>query len=251
MKTMCVSFCRVINNCTKITVQKSLHGKLYFYTYFQLQDGNTLYDYDIKVNHVIQVLLRCETHDTTVNKEDINQTVDDNIENNCEHNKEFLEEDEYYCVGDFVDGLHPHVGAWFEAKIVRIAVDLQSLQHIYHVNFEKYSLGTDVPLELKHIRPQACIKISFDALFEGDLVLANFNNNSATERGYWHDCRIEKIIKEERKLYASVFMGDATLIKQRIKFIDEIYKIETNIKRDLRSQHDQQLIQFGSKSKRK
>ncbi len=197
-------------------------------------------------------MLRCESdsNETTVTDSDsIVEKNNDSITETYNKDEVFIEEDEYYRVGDSVDALNTDMGAWFEAKLIKISSN-SSFEHKYYVDFEKHSIGTNVPLELHQIRPKSSVLISFDNIKEGDIVLANFNSNSTKERGYWYDCKIEKKFQFETKLLATIFMGEVTLKRQQIQFIDEIYKIETNIKRNMRSKDDEVLFQF-SECKRK
>ena len=175
-----------------------------------------------------------------------------NQTNSDQNNKdeEFIDEDDYYRVGDYVDALDSDTGAWFEARVTKISSINSNEENKYYVIFERESIGSNIALGLQQIRPQSSTKIAFDDLREGQVVLANFNSDSNKERGYWYECRIDKKLNTNKTLYVSVYMADIALKRQKIRFIDEIYKIETNIKRSERSIDDEVLIQFGAKTKR-
>ena len=181
-----------------------------------------------------------------VNLETDNQTNDDqSIEDEI-----FIEEDEYYRVGDHIDALDSDTGAWFEATIATISSNKSGFVRKYYVNFEKESIGSNVALSLQQIRPQSTKLIAFDELKEGQVVLANFTTDDSQQRGYWYECRIDNKVLKDRALYGSICMADVMLDRQRIRLIDEIYAIETNLMRSERSPDHQKLIRFGPKAKR-
>ena len=137
------------------------------------------------------------------------------------------------------------------STIIRITSNCRTYEHKYYVDFEKQSIGSNIGLVLQQIRPQSSRLISYEDIREGEAVLVNFNNDSAQERGYWYESYVEKKLLTKRKLFASIHLADIVLKGQKIQFIHEMYKIETNVKITERSIEDELLIQFGAKPKRK
>ena len=177
--------------------------------------------------------------------------------NGNDKQEKFINEDEYYKVGDHVDGNHPETGAWFEGKIIKITSN-----KLYYIKFSNINLGEDlIQMKITQFRPQSTTKISFENINENDLVLVNYNveTKSSKELGYWYDLKVNKKLPNKKLLIGTLLIGDnndgtsaRTLIKStKIWRIDEIYKIETNKKRELRSTHDEMLVHFGAKNRRK
>ncbi|KAL8608900.1 hypothetical protein ACOMHN_063029 [Nucella lapillus] len=122
----------------------------------QLEDGHTLFDYDVGLNDLIQLMVRVEPAlECTSNKESDEKTEDEEAdakkdgadENSSDkENKEpdsdaelgqgashirclDLEEGNIYKVGDIIDARDPTMGAWFEAKILEVVRDLNFSHH--------------------------------------------------------------------------------------------------------------------------
>lgn len=96
----------------------------FFYRGKQLEDGYRLFDYDIKLNDVVQLMIRSDS-ETPVSPTKVSAavaTVDES--NECGSAKCELKQEEcvskYYRVGDLVDARNVLNGAWFEGRIVRI-----------------------------------------------------------------------------------------------------------------------------------
>ncbi|XP_054162429.1 E3 ubiquitin-protein ligase UHRF1-like, partial [Oppia nitens] len=227
----------------------------------ELDNGYTLYEYNIKLNNVIHVLVRLQDLQLNYDTKKVDNTDDTGVTNQTESNLSdeenhnnydiSLESDDYYRVGEHVDALDSDTGAWFEATISKILSNSSTLEHRYCVNFYRQSLGTNIYLKLSYIRPQASVIISFDELRAGQRVLANFNADSPEERGYWYECRVEKkLTKPKRKLFSTIYVSDIVLKHQLIRYVNEIYQIESTVRIIERSPELENLIQCGTKTKR-
>ncbi|XP_075554830.1 E3 ubiquitin-protein ligase UHRF1-like [Dermacentor variabilis] len=94
-----------------------------FYRGKQLEDGYTLFDYDVGLNDIIQLLVRVVPSDSTSTssassstslKENLKEPSKPPVGSPC-----FMQS-LYYKVGDLVDARDLTNGAWFEAKVVKI-----------------------------------------------------------------------------------------------------------------------------------
>ncbi|XP_076461119.1 E3 ubiquitin-protein ligase UHRF1-like [Babylonia areolata] len=119
----------------------------------QLEDGYTLFDYDVGLNDLIQLMIRIKLAPESTNQESTEQAADksktkDGAEENFsdKENKEpdsdeefsqgpsgivCLDQDEgnIYKVGDIIDARDPLLGAWFEANIIEVYRDRSSVHH--------------------------------------------------------------------------------------------------------------------------
>lgn len=164
--------------------------------------------------------------------------------------------DEFYSIGEFVDALHPDFGAWFEARVHRIVRPARAAKSIYYVRFIKSSLGELIPLGLSKIRPQSWRRLGFEEVSEGDTLLANFSLNQSDrrgahdERGFWYDARVTRKDSRRKRLYATIFIGDTTSVKdQRLRFVNDpvpLYVIEPNVQRAQRGIDINEIIGKGS-----
>lgn len=100
-----------------------------FYGGKLLENGYTFHDYNIKLNDVIQLMVKINTD--SPKKSLTKSTADDKTDsdNNKNHEQESSDAvytdavSKLYAVGDLVDVRDPEHGAWFESKIIRIVHD--------------------------------------------------------------------------------------------------------------------------------
>ncbi|XP_071952260.1 E3 ubiquitin-protein ligase UHRF1-like [Antedon mediterranea] len=101
---------------------------------------------------------------------------------------------------------------------------------IYHVKFEGYDDNEVANLNSKYMRPRARTVLKWDEMKVGDLVMANYNSDDPADRGFWYDLEITsmKSRRTSNELIGDVILGPAgdSLKDCKIKFTDEIYKIE-------------------------
>lgn len=234
-----------------------------------MKDGYTLYEYGVKLNMVIQVLLSnivdsktsassSKTAETCYNtSQDVlkdvlmSQQKSQDLEKQDLIEAEMIE-DNYYRVNEFVDALHPDVGAWFEGKITKISKIFASTESVYHVKFDKTSFLEIIPLKLNCIRPQSRRKLSLREIRVGEFVLVNFNLNEEMDRGFWYEFLVSRKDEKRKLLFGNIFVGGETLLKdQKIKFVNEVYAIETNVPMKERSQQITDIVTHVSKVKSK
>ncbi|XP_026331879.1 E3 ubiquitin-protein ligase UHRF1-like [Hyposmocoma kahamanoa] len=104
-----------------------------FYGGKLLEDGYTFHDYNIKLNDVIQLMIR-DAPQGKAEKEDNDTSASGKVEqDNQTFDKNIIHTDvtsQYYIVGDIIDMRDREYGAWFEGKIVRIVLEPKA-QHKY------------------------------------------------------------------------------------------------------------------------
>jgi len=230
----------------------------------QMEDGYRLIDYGININDVIQLMIRAAPLPAPTKVEDSECTEDDVTEEPKVSKKSTDEEIlvdttcEYYEVDDLVDAKDPFTSSWVEAKIVRIAKNLEKDSVEYHVLFLGHE--REVPLDrgFKQIRPRAEKLGHLETLKTGDIVLVNYNIEEPKERGLWYDARLtnlELISRTKTKMSVTLIMGEeneteindcvihSTFIKETL-LIPQVRKMVDQSPDDLR------LLKKGPATKR-
>ncbi|KAK3103860.1 hypothetical protein FSP39_022483 [Pinctada imbricata] len=286
-----------VDNLSKLTKIEDLRERLVeefdapaerqrlFYRGKQLEDGHTLFDYNVGLNDLVQIMVRAadtpkispgEGENTSqeklqsdgeesCNSDKENQQMDvDEKEKNTENKdtKDILTS--IYKLGDIIDGRDLSVGAWFEAKIIKIVKDdkvsgkdstnvmkesdsggntnisddvkvkEESEQStdgcVYHVVFDGYDETEPEMLKCKDIRPRARSQIKFPEVKVGTKVMANYNVDEPKQRGFWYDCLItgKRDTRTIKELTATVYIGPdlMPLDDCNLMFIHEIFDIE-------------------------
>lgn len=228
------------------------HQRL-FYKGKQLEDEYSLFDYNVKLNDVIQLMIKADIKElaavnTDIDKENVQpNAVINNTEVNGESTNNYVIEDDvnfkpaeskYYKVGDYVDAIEEASGSWFESQITHILVDISKEMYgendltfkVIHLRYKDE--GSSVTFDDIRPLPKHLITELNEELI-GVKVMGNYNSEEPKERGYWHDMIIEKKYGRRltTELTATVFMGKSssgtTLENCKIKFVKELYKIET------------------------
>uniref|UniRef100_A0A4W5PCI4 E3 ubiquitin-protein ligase UHRF n=1 Tax=Hucho hucho TaxID=62062 RepID=A0A4W5PCI4_9TELE len=205
-----------------------------FYRGKQMEDSHTIFDYNVGLNDIVQLLVRQATPPAAVLKPGTSAQTDtpDLVDPGFG----------FYKINEFVDARDLNMGAWFEAQIVNITkttktpgeeegsdskLGEEEVIH-YHVKYEDYPENGVVPLQSKDVRPRARTVYQWHQLEAGMVVMVNFNPDEPKERGYWYDAQIQK--KRETRtvheIYAKILVAGDSLNDCRIMFLTEIYKIE-------------------------
>ncbi|XP_073533462.1 E3 ubiquitin-protein ligase UHRF1-like [Phyllobates terribilis] len=208
-----------------------------FYRGKQMEDGHTLFDYSVGLNDIVQLLLRQLPPPPPPPSSSVPVTAEEPDDNDSPMSETEPEEEPsargLYRVKEPVDARDLHMGAWFEAEVVNVtrgspgdpADDV-----IYHIKYEDYPENGVVQLRGQDLRPRARSTLSWDELQAGLVVMLNYNPDEPKEKGYWYDAEIlrKRETRTVKELYARVLLGQAgdSLDDCRIKFVDEIYKIE-------------------------
>ncbi|XP_069815523.1 E3 ubiquitin-protein ligase UHRF1-like [Dendropsophus ebraccatus] len=206
-----------------------------FYRGKQMVDGHTLFDYSVGLNDIVQLLVR-QPAPPPVTAEDTDEAAMSETE---PEEPEPQQEEQppaepgapgLYAVKELVDARDLHMGAWFEAEVVSVTRGSPGDDVTYHIRYEDYPENGVVQLTGKDVRPRARTKLSWGQLQAGLVVMLNYNPDEPKEKGYWYDAEIlrKRETRTVKELYAKVLLGEAgdSLDDCRIKFVDEIYKIE-------------------------
>ncbi|XP_047544031.1 E3 ubiquitin-protein ligase UHRF1-like [Vanessa atalanta] len=97
-----------------------------FYGGKLLEDGYTFHDYNIKLNDVIQLMIRIQPVESLDGEKGSEPQENDEKPGDRTESKEKSYKDtesKLYTVGDLVDMKDRENGAWFEGKVVRIVLD--------------------------------------------------------------------------------------------------------------------------------
>lgn len=225
----------------------------------QLEDGHTLFDYNVGLNDIVQLMIRTappsaddknngkKESKKSENKGSCDSIINGHVSNDDEDMEDSKSEPgtsedqtlkSVYKKGEMIDAKDPTMGAWFEAKIMDISLadetDLSSI--LYHVVFDGYEEDEIHKLPENAIRPIARTALTWDQISIGQIVMANYNPDEPDERGYWYDFKITKkydgLTRNSRELYARLSLGtnteDTVSQECKLKFIDkEIFKIES------------------------
>lgn len=164
-----------------------------FYRGKLLEDGYKLFDYNVNLNDVIQLMIK-----QNVNDRKENEATETIVENNIDERKEVEETctdtaSLYYTVGDRIDCLDREYGAWFEAIILRIFKRTDQL--VYNVKWEFNEDDEAFDVGESSIRPRAYRIIPFDKLDLGNKVMINHNIDEPDKDGFWYDFTISKMRK--------------------------------------------------------
>ncbi|KAG5847197.1 hypothetical protein ANANG_G00123460 [Anguilla anguilla] len=233
-----------------------------FYRGKQMEDGHTIFDYNVGLNDIVQLLVRqapppavlkdkeAELSDSdsgcgSAQSESDKNSTHGEVEAQAAGTSAQVELPELidpgfglYKINEYVDARDLNMGAWFEAQIVNVTKEAPSSAEAdgteedirYHVKYEDYPENGVVALQGKDVRPRARTVYQWHQLEEGMVVMVNYNPDEPKERGYWYDAQIQR--KREtrtlREIYAKIILGDAgdSLNDCRIMFVTEIFKIE-------------------------
>ncbi|XP_011568402.3 E3 ubiquitin-protein ligase UHRF1 [Plutella xylostella] len=261
-----------------------------------LENGYTFHDYNIKLNDVIQLMVRAEPIEEPTHKSK------DKKQNDKKNKKDdgIIYEDaqsRLYSIGDLIDMKDREQGAWFEGKIVRIVKDpsyippepieetvntkedseneppsqsssksppkkkgiaeyfskmaklstrkkqIQNTQrHLEEKNSPECGLLYTVHLDaeedpeskyyckLKEIRPRSRHEIDINDLEVGRTVMINHNTESALEKGYWYDFKVDEIkkLRTSHELIGTLYLGPDAVPQNdtKVRVHDKIFAIE-------------------------
>lgn len=265
-----------VDNLSKLTKVDELRVKIMelfnvepekqrlFYRGKQMEDGHTIFDYNVGLNDIVQLMVRQQSTSGAVVKDKEAELSDSDsgcgsTQSESDKNSTHGEEAQaagtsaqasvpepvhpgfgHYKINEFVDARDLNMGAWFEAQIVNVskttktpnegAPEEQPEEILYHVKYDDYPENGVIQLLTKDVRPRARTVYQWHQLEPGMVVMVNYNPDDPKERGYWYDAEIQR--KREtrtiREVYAKIILGDAgdSLNDCRIIFLTEIYKIE-------------------------
>uniref|UniRef100_H2TMV8 E3 ubiquitin-protein ligase UHRF n=1 Tax=Takifugu rubripes TaxID=31033 RepID=H2TMV8_TAKRU len=220
-----------------------------FYRGKQMEDGHTIFDYNVGLNDIVQLLVRQKAPPTEENKNKDKEAELSDSDSGCGSTQSESDKNSthgevegqtagtsaqtntpelvdpgfgLYKINDLIDARDLNMGAWFEAQIVNVtkmaktpkegAGEEEAEEEIfYHVKFEDYPENGVIQLLGKDVRPRARTVYQWHQLESGMIVMVNYNPDDPKERGYWYDAEIQR--KREtrtlREIYAKIILGDA------------------------------------------
>ncbi|KAG5881112.1 hypothetical protein JTB14_024357 [Gonioctena quinquepunctata] len=222
----------------RILIQKEMsiepEEQMLLYKGKQLIDDHKVMDYDIQLNDVIQLLVKCAKPATEYCEE--SETVEQekaDKNSNKNTNAELVDaKSKYYKVGDLIDVLLVDNGAWYEAFIYKIfkkgSIEEESDENdlIFRVRNAVNVISFETDAKFIDIRPRSHYIYKISELESGMIVLANYNIEEKKSRGPWYEFRVEDISKTSVKGSLLVGRDRAPLENCSLKFIDEIMRIE-------------------------
>lgn len=263
-----------VNSLSRLTKVQELRKKIeevfhvepqlqrLFYRGKQMEDGHTLFDYDVRLNDTIQLLVRqslalplsTKERDSELSDSDSGYGVGHSeSDKSSTHGEGAAEADDktvwedtdlgLYKVNEYVDVRDNIFGAWFEAQVVQVqkralsedepcsssAVKTSEDDIMYHVKYDDYpEHGVDI-VKAKNVRARARTVIPWENLEVGQVVMANYNVDYPRKRGFWYDVEIcrKRQTRTARELYGNIrLLNDSQLNNCRIMFVDEVLMIE-------------------------
>jgi len=231
----------------------------------ELIDEHTLYDYDVGLDAVLQLLIRKPIVEVNNNNEAEKEDKETNDKDSgCESEpSQTIEEkdieDATYKVGEYLDVIDKLTGAWFEAKIVEVkgvpapqtpssdpsphCPSEDSLPVPPHYKDDGFSykiqwLGYDDQVEVVssiRLRPIARTQLKLKDLKVDETYMVNVNTENPEDRGFYYDMSITKLPANKARgaaaaeIYGYAFVGaDRSPIPVQIKFghFGAIYALE-------------------------
>uniref|UniRef100_F1S7K1 E3 ubiquitin-protein ligase UHRF n=1 Tax=Sus scrofa TaxID=9823 RepID=F1S7K1_PIG len=242
VRTMDGKVAHTVNSLSRLTKVENLRRRIQevfhvepglqrlFYRGKQMEDGHTLFDYDVRLNDTIQLLVRqspissssssSKERDSELSDTDsgccLGQSESDKSSNSGEAaNEPEVKADEdtwdetelgLYKAGEYVDARDTNMGAWFEAQVIRVTKKTVAQDRpcsssssssstleddvIYHVKYEDYPENGVVQLSSRDVRARARQILKWHELEVGQVVMLNYNTDSPKDRGFWYDAEI-------------------------------------------------------------
>uniref|UniRef100_A0A8D3DUY6 E3 ubiquitin-protein ligase UHRF n=1 Tax=Scophthalmus maximus TaxID=52904 RepID=A0A8D3DUY6_SCOMX len=268
---------RTVEDLSRLTKIESLRLKIQdifnvgpqqqrlFYRGKQMEDGQTLFDYNVGLNDIVQLLIRSQTDppDSPVAKDSSGVACSSTPPPDPSKNALVDPGFGVFKVNELVDCRDVSIGAWFEACIENVTqgkvgrnrnnVVLNSESNgastsqtdpaaaaegkereedvIYHIKYDDYPENGVVAMRLRDVRPRARTLLRWDQLQVGMHVMVNYNMETPDERGFWFDAEIQTLNQSSRtnkELRVKILLGGPgdVIGDCKVQFLDEIYQME-------------------------
>ncbi|KAG1659087.1 E3 ubiquitin-protein ligase UHRF1 [Nymphon striatum] len=235
-----------------------------FYRGKQLENEHTLFDYDVQLNDIIQMIItkaKLKTSDSpTSSSDELDKKLTESEESDKENAKsdgkspshtytDCLIRSKYYKVGDHIDIMDQDTKNWTEGQILKItklknndsAVLKESVSTsggnentpddllTFHVTFDSES-DQSHQVKMEAIRLRARQKLDVTELSEGMKVMVNYNLDEPGKIGHYFDMKIAEVknVKKKLEVYGTLYVGNEQSYMENIKLsqLDKIWKIE-------------------------
>uniref|UniRef100_A0A4W5M5V1 E3 ubiquitin-protein ligase UHRF n=1 Tax=Hucho hucho TaxID=62062 RepID=A0A4W5M5V1_9TELE len=210
-----------------------------FYRGKQMEDGHTLYDYNVGLNDIVQLLIRSQAGDApdTLAKSSSPPAPLEKLDNQpSTSTRPFLIDPGIgvFKINELVDCRDISIGAWFEAcidNVTRTPKDKEKEDVTYHIKYDDYPENGVVEMCDGNVRPRARTLLQWDQLMVGLVVMVNYNIEIPEERGFWFDAEItalNEISRTNKEVRVKILLGGPgdVIPDCKLLFLDEIYQIE-------------------------
>jgi len=219
----------------------------------QMEDEHTMFDYNLKINDIIQLMIRQPLGESQAPNLPQTPTKEKSKTSRPASPVEVLEkaeevvtevESEFYKKGDLVDILDTEegesAGGWFEGIVSKITkeegenVVAGNDGLTYHVKYEEWD---DLyKNKIDNLRPRARKFYKSRELEVGMEVMVNYNISQPDKRGMWHDATVDTV----RPLVCTVKAGlEQTPVPDcAIVFQEEVMRIEKPVRVEDRTEKD-------------
>uniref|UniRef100_A0A9J7YCD8 E3 ubiquitin-protein ligase UHRF n=1 Tax=Cyprinus carpio carpio TaxID=630221 RepID=A0A9J7YCD8_CYPCA len=206
---------RTVEDLSRLTKIESLRVKIrdifnvkpeqqrLFYRGKQMEDGQTLFDYNVGLNDIVQLLIRSPAPESQPSTSSRTLLIDPGIG--------------LFKVNELVDCRDVSIGAWFEGVIEKVSppfiVSLSSAADDAGVCFCSYPENGVVEMTADDVRPRARTLLRFDQLQVGDQVMVNYNLENPEERGFWYDAEItalNAVSRTNKEIHVRILLGAHT-----------------------------------------
>uniref|UniRef100_A0A9J7Z9J2 E3 ubiquitin-protein ligase UHRF n=1 Tax=Cyprinus carpio carpio TaxID=630221 RepID=A0A9J7Z9J2_CYPCA len=248
---------RTVEDLSRLTKIESLRVKIrdifnvkpeqqrLFYRGKQMEDGQTLFDYNVGLNDIVQLLIP-----TVANSNGNGQP--------STSSQTFLVDPGIglFRVNELVDCRDVSIGAWFEGVIEKVTpaskaqngrvgrpckrtngkLDSEPSSSSSSSSTDTHSTAYPengvVEMSADNVRPRARTLLRFDQLQVGDQVMVNYNLENPEERGFWYDAEISTlnaVSRTNKEIRVKILLGGPgdVIGDCKLQFLDEIYRIET------------------------
>uniref|UniRef100_A0A8B9RLX8 E3 ubiquitin-protein ligase UHRF n=1 Tax=Astyanax mexicanus TaxID=7994 RepID=A0A8B9RLX8_ASTMX len=242
-----------------------------FYRGKQMEDGHTIFDYNVGLNDIVQLLVRQAQAQPALSLPKDKEGELSDSDSGCGSGQSESDKSSthgeceaqsagtsaqvdlvdpgfgFYKINEFVDARDLNMGAWFEAQIVNVTKTPKNTEEggmetdgeeeiLYHIKYEDYPENGVVQLLAKDVRPRARTVYQWHQLEAGMIVMVNYNPDEPKERGYWYDAEIQRKreTRTQREVFGKILDAGDSLNDCRIMFVSEIYKIEEPGSSDMR-----------------
>uniref|UniRef100_A0A669D2C9 E3 ubiquitin-protein ligase UHRF n=1 Tax=Oreochromis niloticus TaxID=8128 RepID=A0A669D2C9_ORENI len=239
---------RTVEDLSRLTKIESLRLKIQdifnvspqqqrlFYRGKQMEDGQTLFDYNVGLNDIVQLLIRSQTDhpDSPATKDSSGVGCSSDTQSPTSSRNTLVDPGiGMYKINELVDCRDVSIGAWFEACIENVTrapkgqiTPTKGKDVIYHIKYEDYPENGVVEMRPVDVRPRARTLLRWDQLEVGMHVMVNYNMETPDERGFWFDAEIVTL-KQTSPSSFKVLGGPGDVIGDcKIQFLDEIYLVE-------------------------
>uniref|UniRef100_A0A8C7T616 E3 ubiquitin-protein ligase UHRF n=1 Tax=Oncorhynchus mykiss TaxID=8022 RepID=A0A8C7T616_ONCMY len=208
-----------------------------FYRGKQMEDGHTLYDYNVGLNDIVQLLIRSQAGDAP-DSPLVPPIAPPVTPKDCDtmpmsSSTALPPTSPNTTINELVDCRDISIGAWFEACIDKVARTPKGQNSKAPTAGKVGSYPENGVVEMcgGNVRPRARTLLRWDQLSVGLVVMVNYNIEIPEERGFWFDAEItalNEISRTNKEVRVKILLGGPgdVIPDCKLLFLDEIYQIE-------------------------